>query len=179
MNKLNGTRCYLIGPMEFQNGQKWREETTKKLREYGVKVFDPYNKPFTNIDYREDEEVHASLNRLRSEGDLKELNSIMRKIRASDLRLCDISDFFIAYYNKNVHTCGSIEELTTINRAKKPVFIVVEGGKRNAPFWLYGMFALENFYSSFSEVYDKLDRYNSGEKEFDNTRWHLLKEEYV
>lgn len=179
MKNLEGARCYLIGPMEFRNGQAWRERMTTELHELGVKVFDPYNKPFVDIDYSEDDQTREKLNSLRENDLLDELHSLMKKIRASDLRLVDISDFFIAYYNTEVHTCGSIEELVTANRAKKPVMIVVEGGHNKAPLWLYGMFPPECFYSSFESVMDTLYDIHEDKIELDKTRWHLLRKEYV
>jgi hypothetical protein len=55
-----------------------------------------------------------------------------------DLRVVDIVDFLIVYVNTDAYTVGTWEEFFWANRAKKPLFVVVEGGKQNCPalaFW--------------------------------------------
>ncbi len=47
-NKLNKTRTYLIGQMQYMNGAPWRECVQEKLKKIGVVVFNPYDKPFIN-----------------------------------------------------------------------------------------------------------------------------------
>ena len=45
---LRGTRCYLIGHMQYLNGRSWREVIKQKLKSCGINFFDPYYKPFVH-----------------------------------------------------------------------------------------------------------------------------------
>ena len=47
INKLNGTRTYLVGGMEMckDNGVGWRDMITPKLQQLGVVVLNPCKKP--------------------------------------------------------------------------------------------------------------------------------------
>ena len=47
MNRLKGTTCYLCGPMDRvpDGGVAWREDMTLTLKDFGVGVFNPCDKP--------------------------------------------------------------------------------------------------------------------------------------
>ena len=57
---LNGTRCYLIGHMQYTDGRPWREVVKRKLKRCGIRFFDPYYKPFVN-DIPEDEGARGQM----------------------------------------------------------------------------------------------------------------------
>jgi len=173
-NKLRNTKTYLVGAMEYKNGRRWREDFTKKMSEIGVICFDPYKKPFV-IDVDETEDVHERLVDLRTEGNYDEVSRIMKKIRAFDLGLTDRADFIVAYIDPSVFTTGSLEEIFWSNRMKKVIFLVIEGGKKKCPLWLFGAIPHKYIYNNLDEVVEVLKRIDSGEKEMDSDRWRLLK----
>ena len=176
-NILNKTKVYLVGHMQYVNGRGWRETVTSQLKKMGVTVFDPYSKPFID-EVNEDESVREQLKIWMDNGDYDLVAQRMKPIRNFDLRLCDLSDFIIAHINPSVASWGSAEEITTSVRAKKPVFISVEGGKSKTPLWIMGMVPHKYIYNNVQEVVEMLQTINSGEKMINSDRWKLLKEEY-
>lgn len=177
MGILFKTRTYLIGSMQYAEGRSWRERITPELKQMGITVFDPYNKPFCD-DVDEDEETRKNLSRLMEEEDLDAVAERMKPVRNYDLRLCDISDFLIAHIIPNVASWGSAEELSVSCRMKKPVFISIEGGRKKCPLWITGMFPPRYIYNSVEEIMDMLKKIDSGEKKIDGDKWRLLREEY-
>jgi len=63
-NVLRGTRCYLIGHMEYANGRDWRKYVIDELGPRGITFFNPYHKPFVN-DIPEDENAREEMARWR------------------------------------------------------------------------------------------------------------------
>jgi Fe-S cluster biogenesis protein NfuA len=177
LGTLNRTRCYLVGSMEFSNGQPWRNYVKEHLKETGIIFFDPYHKPFISS-IEEDDEARKDFKNWMQEEQYDKMAKFMRMIRADDLRLCDLSDFFIVQINPQVASWGSAEELTTINRQKKPVFIFIEGGKNKCPIWIMGMIPHKYIYNNVDEILEVINNIHSGAKEIDSDRWHLLKTEY-
>lgn len=176
MNILNKTKTYLIGAMQYADGREWREEMTAFLNGMGITIFDPYKKPFINAP-QEDETIHIRMNALMENGEFDEVAEHFRSVRAFDLSMVDRSDFIICYINPKVPTVGTIEELTTAVRMKRPTFIVVEGGKSKTPLWIMGMLPHKYIYNSFEEVKTVLTNINNGIKSLDSNRWRLFKQE--
>lgn len=176
MNILNKTKTYLIGPMEYADGRAWREDMTPFLKEMGVTVFDPYKKPFVNAP-KEDEETHKRMYELMNTGEFDEVAEHFKQVRAFDLSMVDRSDFIICYINPKTPTFGTVEELSTSIKMKRPTFIVVEGGKSKTPLWIMGMLPHKYIYNSFEEVKMMLTNINSGVKSLDSDRWRLFKPE--
>jgi len=177
MGILHKTRTYLIGAMQYSNGRSWREDIAPELKSMGITVFNPYDKPFVD-DTPEDEDTRKMLHDKLEEGDFDFVADRMKPIRNYDLRLCDLSDFLVAHIKPSVASWGSAEELVTCCRAKKPVFISIEGGKKMCPLWLLAMFPHKYIYNNVDEILDMLKRIDSGEKPIDGDKWKLLKEEY-
>ena len=180
-NVLWRTRTYLVGNMQYVDtteGTSWRDSITKELHGMGVIVFNPYHKPFVK-DVQEGPEVRQQMNDARHQSNFDYLESKMREIRIFDLNLVDRSDFIIAYFNPEVATWGSVEEIVTAVRMKKPVFMAIKGGKKKCPDWVFGMFPHKYIYNSVEEIVDMLKRIDSGEKPLDNERWKLLRSEYL
>jgi nucleoside 2-deoxyribosyltransferase len=176
-NILEKTKTYLIGAMQYENGEKWRDKIQSKLIEMGIIVFNPYHKPFIK-DVQEGDVNRIKIQKLIEEKNYDEVQKIMKEIRSYDLNLVDRSDFIIAHINPNIPTIGSIEELTTACRMKKPTFISIEGGKQLCPWWIFGMFPHKYIYNSIDDILNILMKIDSGEKEIDSNRWRLLKKEY-
>lgn len=179
MNKniLNKTKVYLVGPMQYENGRGWREDITPHLRAMGITVFDPYIKPFVD-DVEEDEAARERLKQQMDNGDFDAVADRMKKVRNFDLRLCDLSDFIIAHINPAVASWGSAEELVTNVRAKKPIFLSIQGGKKKTPLWIMGMLPHKYIYDSPAAILEMIQSIDRGDKPIDSERWKLLKENY-
>lgn len=176
MNLLNKTKTYLIGHMQYSEGRGWREYVTQSLKEMGITVFDPYKKPFVK-DVEEDEIARNKLEEWMQGGFYEGVQERMRTVRSYDLNLVDRSDFIIGHIIPHVASWGTAEELTTANRAKKPIFLSVEGGKKKTPLWIMGTIPHKYIYNNVDEILDVLEDINSGKKEIDSDRWRLLREE--
>lgn len=176
-NLLRKTRTYLVGHMQYGEGRSWREDMGEFLNSRGINIFDPYAKPFVDS-ANEDEVTHDVMRARLAQGDLQSVHKHMKEVRAQDLRMVDRADFVIAYIDPSIPTYGTVEELVTCVRAKHPCFIVVEGGRKNVPFWLLGMFPPEAFYDSFSDLKKTISEIDNGYSRIDGTRWRLFKEEY-
>lgn len=175
---LNRTRCYLVGAMENdRQGEGWREEITHVLRDTGIIFFSPYQRPFLN-DIPEDETARKELAAWMDRGDYDLVANRMTQIRAHDLRLVDISDFIIARIDPQVATYGTVEEITTAVREKKPVFLCVVGGKKKTPLWLLGMFPHKYIYDSLLEVVNTIIAIDQGTVKLSSDRWRLLTDKY-
>ncbi len=176
MNILKGTKTYLIGPMQYGNGRQWREDMADFLKSIGVTYFDPYKKPFINAP-EEDENTHARLFSLMESGEFDEVAEHFKKVRSFDLSMVDRSDFIVCYLNPSVPTYGTVEELSWAVRMKRPIFVVVEGGKAKTPLWVMGMIPHKYIYNSFDEVKKVLTNIDNGVKSIDSDRWRLFKPE--
>ncbi len=177
MGILNRTRLYTIGAMEYEDGQGWRNLVKTALQPLGITIFDPYHKPFCN-EICEDEEARKSLKDWMDSGEYEKVSERMKAVRRDDLRLVDLSDFFIVYINPKIPSWGSAEEIYWANRLKKPIFLFVEGGKSKTPLWIMGTIPHKYIYGSLEEILETIKKINDGERVIDSDRWRLLKEEY-
>ena len=176
MKVLRKTRCYLVGHMQYADGENWRNYVEKKLTDMEITVYNPYKKPFVKS-VEEGASVRSLLESQMAGEKYDEVQEKMRQIRIYDLNLVDRSDFIIAHIIPSVASWGSAEELVTAVRMKKPTFISVEGGKKMTPLWLLGMFPHKYFYDSLDKILKTVEDINDGRKEIDSDRWRLLKEE--
>ena len=176
MKVLRKTRCYLVGHMQYADGENWRNYVEKKLTDMEITVYNPYKKPFVKS-VEEGSEIRNLLESQMAGEKYDEVQEKMRQIRIYDLNLVDRSDFIIAHIIPSVASWGSAEELVTAVRMKKPTFISVEGGKKMTPLWLLGMFPHKYFYDSLDKILKTIEDVNDGRKEIDSDRWRLLKEE--
>jgi hypothetical protein len=176
MDILEKTRTYLVGHMQYASGRDWREYVERELEPLGVRIFNPYKKPFVK-DVNEDEDTRAKIANDMEEGHYSDVSNRMKQIRSYDLNLVDRSDFIIAHLLPEVASWGSAEEIVTAVRMKKPVFISMEGGKTKTPLWMMGMLPHHYIYNSIEDVVDMVKKINNGEKAIDSDRWRLLKKE--
>ena len=172
-NLLKGTRCYLVGHMQYAEGQSWRDWIQPKLESMGVTVFNPYQNNYVE---KIDEGNHSREQMLK---DIKEhkydlVTSKMKTIRAYDLALVDKSDFIISYIIPEVASWGSQEEITLSIRQKKPLFLAVEGGKQKTSLWHFAQVPHEYIFDSVEEILNELEEIDKGEKYPDSSRWRLL-----
>lgn len=159
------------------HGKEWRIKTTSFLNSINVTVFDPYIRPFL-LEIKEDEEARSKMKSQMLNGEYDKVADRMKAVRSDDLRLCDICDFAIAYISPTVSSWGAAEEIYTLNRMKKPIFVVIDGGKQLTPFWLMGTLPHKYFYNNIEEALNMIKSINDGSREIDSERWRLLKFEY-
>lgn len=163
--------------MQYSDGSGWRQYVRSQLEPMNITVFDPYDKPFIK-DVDEGKEIRASLKVLLENEKYDEVQSRMKEIRIYDLNLVDRSDFIVAHIIPDIASWGSAEELVTANRAKKPIFLSIEGGKKKCPLWILGTIPHRYIYNNINEIVDTLKSINDGSLAIDSNRWRLLKEDY-
>jgi|ERR1035437_500962 nucleoside 2-deoxyribosyltransferase len=175
-NILYKTKTYLAGAMQYKNGEDWRNRIQPELEKINITVFNPYHKPFVK-DISEDDKARKHIEELIQEKKYDEVQERMRVVRSYDLNLVDRSDFIVAHIDPKVPTYGTVEELVTAVKIKRPTFISIDGGKCKCPYWLFGMFPHKYIYDSIDEVLDMILKIDSGDKEIDSDRWRLLRKE--
>lgn len=176
-NLLAKTKTYLVGPIQYACGRKWRKEIAEFLHLKNITVLDPYKGQMVG-DSPEDEKLHTWFNQLVANNDFETLSKELKKIRCRDLRFVDLSDYLIGYINQDIYTCGTWEEIFLANRQKKQIFLVVEGGLKKCPFWVFGAIPYKFIFDSFEKLKNYLDAIDLGKEPITNTRLHLLKKEY-
>jgi hypothetical protein len=178
LNFLKDTQCYLIGHMQYSNGQSWRDKFTIFAEQMGVKIYDPYHKPFIQ-DIPEDENSRQEMKHWMITEQYDLVANRMKKVRGYDLRCCDKCDWFVAVIKPQIASWGSAEEITTVIREKKPLFLVIDDplGKRATPLWLMGVMPHKYIYNDIEEVMGQVSGINSGLIRANSDRWKLFKPE--
>jgi nucleoside 2-deoxyribosyltransferase len=172
--RLSSQRVYLAGAMDrvADRGNGWRDSITPFLESLQIVVFNPIKKP-TSIG-QEDELAHQLKKQYKLSQQYDELSSLMKVIRAVDLRLVDISDFLIVNLDLDIHPCGTYEEIFWANRQKKPIIIHMVQGKNHAPDWLFGTIPHQMIFSSWEEVKNYLVTVNNSEQIQTFNRWYFF-----
>jgi len=173
---LYKTCTYLSSSMENAECDEWRSKCLSFFKDIGVKVFDPYNKPFMD-DLDESPEFRKKIYEEREKGNLEWVHEHFRNIRAVDLSCCDRADFLTVHIYPKIASWGAAEEIYTANRAKKPIFITVEGGIKKTPLWLLGVLPPKYFYNNVDEMLEMIYNINHRIMPIDSRRWKLLKPE--
>jgi hypothetical protein len=179
-NILNGALVYLAGPIDSvdDDGVGWRKHfiTECHKKQIGIIFLDPTSK--TDGFTKEIGEDKQNLLRLKKEGKFDELSKIMKNVVRVDLRSVDISDFLIVRIDPSVFMCGSFDELRCALNEKKPVLIIIEGGKKKAPNWLFGIVDYKFMFDSVDECIDYLNDLNTG-KTLLSSKWVLMRTEIL
>jgi len=158
MNRLKKHTCYLVGPMDHarDDGRAWRDEIGKFLEDIGVIVLNPYSKPLRKDTHSrvvlEDDENFKYIIEARNKKDYDEITRRFKQVRAIDLRFVDKSDFIVAFLNFDVLMTGTMEEIFTANRQRKPVIILSSKPKNEMPPWYFGAFPHEVFFETIDQV---------------------------
>ena len=173
MNKLNGLRCYLAGPIDHadDDGVGWRARVGLWLQQKGVHVMDPCNKPTSDSTYREIDEEKVKMMELKENRDFDSLTTYMKEIVHVDLRMLDRSDFVIVYIDMNAKPFGTIWELQNALSQKKPTLVFVEGGKSKISNWAYGIMDHNYIFDSLRDLLIYLHGIDNGDTDADLTRW--------
>ena len=177
-NILSESLCYLIGAIDNADdlGCNWRRGLIDLCRSSGlnIKFLDPTRK-VTGL--RSESKVeHSRIMELKRQGKWCELRVFMKRIIREDHRSVDLSDFVVIYLDPSIHTCGSYFEIQSALTEKKPYFIIVEGGKKNVPAWLFGICDHNQFFASIEEVVRELVSLDDGSKPLSD-RWVLFRDQ--
>lgn len=164
-------QTYLIGPIDFVSpieARSWRADMSSFLKEMGVGVLNPCDKPIAGHDETPDfkHEVQAC----KEEGQYDRASELMKPICSVDLRMVDKSDFLIAHLDFGVKMCGSIWEIAIARISKKPVIIHAEGGKSAMSNWLFGTCDHNEMFATWNEIKQYLTGINNGSIT-PNKRW--------
>jgi len=172
-NRLRGLRVYLAGPIDnaTDDGIGWRDKLKPYLMGRGMLTLDPCDKPISYTSYGEVGEEKEKMMELKKMGRFFELSEQMRAICHVDLRMTDVSDCVIVYINPKIPMCGTLHELINSLQQRKPTLVVVEGGKKNAPNWLFGIMDFNFMFDSFEELRDFLTLVDEAAFNPDLTRW--------
>jgi len=177
MNTLYRTKCYTIGAMEYADGSNWREKVESSLLPRNITVFNPYKKPFIS-DSDESPDVRIRMRQHMKNGEYDKVTEWAKTIRRFDLNLVDRSDFIIAYIIPSTASWGTAEELSTAVASRKPIFVVIEGGKENTPLWLMGQLKHKYIYNTIDQALSMIENIDDGKVVIDSPTWRLLKKQY-
>ena len=173
---LEDALTYLIGPIENvpDDGIVIRQQIIEKLKEYDirVKVIDPTQKPCSTG--HEIGPEKAKINALIDAEKYQEAKNLISDVRHIDLRFIDLVDFVIMYIDPSVHMCGSYNEAFEAERQHKPRFVIVKGGIKKLPRWMFDVFDLDNIFDSVDTLVDKLDKLNRGIEPL-TSQWVLIR----
>ncbi|MHA1339720.1 MAG: hypothetical protein ACTSRZ_06200 [Promethearchaeota archaeon] len=135
-NLLEGTRVYLSGPMDFVGSRViekflgWRAILTPILKALNITVLDPWNKPTIKGHKNYGREGIVPLKSLY-EKDFWTNPETRAKFELDfwetvhiDLRMCDLSDFLIAFAPTNTYSVGTVHEIVTARNQLKPTLVV-------------------------------------------------------
>ena len=177
-NLLKNAICYLSGPIDDckDHGIGYRKEIRDKIEKAKLNILflDPTDK-FTGFS-QEVGEDKENIYKLKKQHKWEELRFFMKKIVHLDLRSVDIVDFLILYIDPDLHMCGSYHETIISLQQKKPILVIVKGGKEKAPDWLFGIIHYSFIFDDVDECVDYLCKLNSGEIPL-NDRWVLMRKQ--
>lgn len=166
---------YLAGPMEFASdgGVIWRQDFINLCYEQDIylRFLDPTNK-LQGMSITE--EIKAG-KALKDAEDWEGLKQHVKSFRREDLRCVDYCDFLTVMIDKDIHMCGTYDELFTAERQKKPILAIVNGGKKSCPGWLFDVIDHELMFDNVSSCVEYLNNVNSGHIKLDS-RWVLIRQ---
>tara|TARA_R100001132_G_C3269417_1_gene91687 strand:+ start:1798 stop:2316 length:519 start_codon:yes stop_codon:yes gene_type:complete len=153
-------------------GVKWRQDITPQLKDIGVGVLDPCDKPSNYA--TEDHNTRQTIDSYKEEGDFDSISNIMKPICAVDLRMVDIAHFLVVNLDIDVHMCGSYHEMFVALGQKKPVLIRCVGGKEMLPNWMFGVLPHEMVFTNWFQLMDYLYHVNNDEVVEHYNRWRFF-----
>jgi hypothetical protein len=157
-------------------GKPWRTWITPLLKEMGVIVFDPTNKPIKTGT----ESVEGRFYRecLKQESKYDQLSAEYRQISNVDLRMVDVVDFLIVHLDLDIYPAGTIYEMVVANMQKKPILLHMEQGKNKVPDWWFGRLPHKEFFSDWNDMVHYLRYINLGNNPHSN-RWLFFDKEVL
>ena len=175
-NVLEKAIAYLAGPMDVavDGGKEWRKYIIEGLKKRNINmvVLDPTNKPkCLTPELDGEQQIHQ---KLKKNHKWKELSKHIKKIVREDCRMVDLSDLIIVKIDKNIYACGTYNEVSIASVQNKPTLAIIEGGKENAPSWLFGILDYKTMFDSEDECLDYLEKINDGKIKL-NSKWVLIR----
>ena len=174
MGRLANDIAYMAGPIEAlqDRGTQWRKKVAETLmNRYNVGIIDPCDKP---SDYcHEDPETIARVTKLRESGQFDEYVEWAKPMVGIDYRSVHKADFLVLYIDKDIHMCGSYVEMAIATQERKPVLIVCKQGKKKISGFPFGMIPHTMMFDNFTDMYQYLDKVDSGQDVNDHRRWHF------
>lgn len=164
-NRLKYHKIYFCGPMDFsrEKGKIWRDELIEYCNNMGIICLNPYNKELNTIHGEfalEDDINSGKVKEALENKDYKTASERMKFVRSTDLRLVDRADALVVRLDFDVIMTGTIEEICTANRQKKPIIIWSSVPKNKIPPWYFGQLKNELFFESIEEVKEYLRHIN-------------------
>lgn len=163
MNRLKFSRAYLSGPMDrtsSKTGKTWRRRIGWWLQnELQVIIYDPYDKPLhpiSSVSHLESKQAFSKFNRYVQDNDITSAKQMMKPIVSVDLRMVDIVDFIIAYFDLEAKPCGTLDEIITGSNQNKPVLLMCPQGIDAIYRWLWGRLKPELFFDNWGKLKDYL-----------------------
>lgn len=175
-NFLFKTKCYLPGGMQYaEKAKEWRQTVKDRLSPRGITFFDPYHKPFIH-DVSENESSREEMLHWMETEQYDLVVKRMKTVRGFDLRLVDLSDWFICLITPKLASWGTAEELSVIVRERKPVFLVIDdpGGKKKTPLWIMSMVDPKYIYNTLEEAMETIEAIDDGIIKCNSNKWRLL-----
>lgn len=178
MSNLKDITIYLAGPIDcaVDLGVGWRQEFKQRSTGLDVDFLDPTQKPKGLLS--ETKKEFDMCEAMRSDNKWQELADFVKKIIRVDLKLVDKSDVLVAYIDKNIYMCGTMHEIVVANQQKKPIMLIVNGGKPRCPGWLFGLVEPDNIFDSIESCINKLHIIDKCDKKKLDDKWVLAKREY-
>lgn len=166
---LRGKRCYLSGPIEFDNSEvDWRPPVKEHLTKFfGIDIYDPFCDP--------KQSKSDALQKAREAEDFDGMREVTKQFVRKDLHHVDLSHFLIANLPYKVPTVGTVHEIINSNDRKKPTLLVCTKGKKYIPSWYFGFIKHKYMFGSWNELYDYLSEVSEG-KHFNDDRWWIVNE---
>lgn len=175
MGRLKGSLVYLAGPIDYANdfGVGWRRDIIKFLIEKDIVVIDPTDKPVEGA--MEESEQVLKRRELKNQGKFEEVAALAKEIRCIDLRFCDLASWAIAYLDYDVTMTGTLEEIFTLNRSKKPVLVFCKQGLKKISDWLWGTLPTAFFFDDWNKLKEYIIKINDKNEELDFiNRWQII-----
>lgn len=140
-------------------GKTWRERITPQLKAIGVITINPLKKPLAGN--KEDEASRAIRHEQKMSGNFDYVVAEQR-IRFTDLRFVNTTDFQVCMIDNKASPCGTYEELFTANAQEKPVLVWSPRGKKDVPDWLWWTLPNEFIFENDEEIIEYLKGIDNG-----------------
>ena len=155
------------------NGMGWREQMAPRLRQLGIGILNPCDKP-TDL-ASETPQDKLKLNEAITNNDYNTLVKMTKGIVGVDLRMVHKSDFLILYIDKEIFMFGSVVEFSWAIQQRKPVLIVCKQGKKAIPLFAYGMSPHTMMFGNFDEMLLYLKDIDDESKPIEDLRrWYFF-----
>jgi nucleoside 2-deoxyribosyltransferase len=178
---LNGSRCYLCGPIE-NHEDDWRVKITPKLQKLGIKIWNPLVKPnwmynVTGCDQKNDRNyINNNMNNLDKDK-LHEIFIKNNEIKNVCLRLVSACDFVICKVGGP--TVGTFHELAKANDQNKPILFFTDNKDKIDSMWRLVQFSNEyeinnTFFGLSDDLIEYLNKINNNTITVDKLKWIFL-----